>query len=316
MAGAAEAGLGLASVLVAAEAAAPVEAVDVVAVEVRDDDDVDIAGTDAEGAVITDLTTAVILVIVLVVLGGNIMTQGEGWSSLIVYLLALRYSMSQLKSALAGTAGINRFFHQSRAYFLFVESEHESLPSRCTEGISELPLRCNADQTLAGCQNEIVAKPGDRIVLIAPYKPSRFHLHLLFTQLLDDDPEAIRSALSNARLEMGQCSSASHDADALKLKSSRSSILITGSNSDALEVNQGETDNGNISSNDIILIGQTRFKPASIRPADIVVLSDGDRVVWLGRGSDALSHQEEFNSIVDQSARTIAVADDGDDSQD
>jgi hypothetical protein len=154
-----------------------------------------------ESKFVSDFFTAFILMIVLVTLGGQIMRQGEGWTALLTYLLAMRYGMNQIKSALSGFAGINRFFHQMRAYFLFVNSQHEPLrPATAVTTPESLTISCEARSALPGSRQQLVIRPGERIVLYGPFQPTRFQMHALFAQLFGESMEMLRAIMARTRI--------------------------------------------------------------------------------------------------------------------
>lgn len=145
---------------------------------------------------ITDCSAAIILVIVLVTLGGSILRDGGGWAFLLIYLLALRYSMSQLKSTLTSFTNIARFFHQIRAYFLFIYADHEPIELQQGSTIQCLKIQCTSDQRLPGSLDAITLRGGDCFAVYGPFKPTRFQLRALYGVLFAEQDDVVRDAIS------------------------------------------------------------------------------------------------------------------------
>lgn len=70
---------------------------------------------------LSELTIALTLGSILVLLGMDILRTGTGWGTLIIYLLALRMAMNHLTSLMRAVTTINRFYHQVRRYFIYLD---------------------------------------------------------------------------------------------------------------------------------------------------------------------------------------------------
>jgi len=159
---------------------------------------------------ITDCSAAIILVIVLVTLGGSILRDGGGWALLLIYLLALRYSMSQLKSTLTSFTNIARFFHQIRAYFLFIYADHEPIVQQPGASLQCLTIQCTSDQPLPGSLDSLTLRGGDCLAVYGSFKPTRFQLRALYGVLFAEHDEVVRAAISVSVLIADESDLAKH----------------------------------------------------------------------------------------------------------
>jgi ABC-type multidrug transport system fused ATPase/permease subunit len=154
-----------------------------------------------ESQFISDCFTAIILTIVLIMLGAGILRDGHGWTSLLIYLLALRYGMAQTKSALSSFAGVNRFFHQVQAYLRFLDSQNESFgsPKRAMH-LDQLTVRCEPNQLKVECERELTIRPREAVGICGPFRPTRFQICAMFAVLADDSSETLQAVIANSQL--------------------------------------------------------------------------------------------------------------------
>lgn len=259
-----------------------------------------------ESQFVSDLATAIVIVTVLVALGGRILLDGEGWSSLIVYLLVLRYSMGQMKSVFAGLAGINRFFHQVRAYFLFLEGQHELLPVPSSEGIEELDLRCRDTERIPGATAALTVRPGQRVTVLQPDRLTRFRLFDLFHQILAEAPDILQRAMASTQLHTPEESRgvvAPTDPAGKAPSSSPGPAggrgrIVVASTLIAPLATEGDGAPEHPFAHDFLIVVRDRFDLSAVRWADVVVVSDGEQVVWLGSAVDAPALRTEIEAVI------------------
>lgn len=96
-----------------------------------------------KAVLLNNLTLITLLIEVLVILGRNAFQTGVGWGSLIVYILALRYCMNQIRNISSSLTGINRFYPVFTRYFNFIEHfenpERETKPSPSRQYVTRAP---------------------------------------------------------------------------------------------------------------------------------------------------------------------------------
>jgi hypothetical protein len=277
-----------------------------------------------ESQFITDCFTAVILVVVLVTLGGSILRDGEGWATLLVYLLALRYAMAQVRSTLASLAGVNRYFHQARAYLLFLDADHEGLgagaglePGAGDAGgepaaaLESLTVRCTAADPLPHSQPSLIVRPGERIAVLGPFRPSRFQVRALYAALFGECPRTLRAAIartvlvpdcdvaeqragSSAQPEIGRING-SRASQARRRDSAREHAggldLVVMSDKTA-RARKDSSGPGDRSADALAAPWQacialvSRVAALQQVPCDAIVVTDGESVIWIGTPED------------------------------
>ncbi|MFA9478282.1 hypothetical protein ACERK3_08235 [Phycisphaerales bacterium AB-hyl4] len=122
---------------------------------------------------VSDVFIAVSVVLILIVLGGNILMQGTGWSALIVYLLALRFGLTHFKALMAGVAGVNRFYHQVDQYLTFVEFVGQPHPpTAAVDALTLTPESPSIEASMSQCEVHV----GSRVAVLCTTSLNRFTL--------------------------------------------------------------------------------------------------------------------------------------------
>ncbi len=134
-------------------------------------------------------------------MGGTIIKQGSGWGRLLVYVVALRFAMTNLQKTFSIITAINRFYPQVRRYFLFVQSfeqkDQEDFPP-----LQEYELRLNGQEPesiLEGSSQGMHLRPGSFLALITQLELSRYTLADILRGLLGEGHRAFKAAMYSAR---------------------------------------------------------------------------------------------------------------------
>lgn len=134
-------------------------------------------------------------------MGGSIIKQGSGWGRLLVYVVALRFAMTNLQKVFSTITGINRFYPQVRRYFLFVQS-FEQKDQEDFSPLQEYELRLNGQQPesiLEGSSQGMHLRPGSFLALITQLELSRYTLADMLRGLLGEEHGAFKAAMYSAR---------------------------------------------------------------------------------------------------------------------
>ena len=144
---------------------------------------------------VSNILIAVSTFVIFVILGSRIIFEGEGWGRLIVYLAALRYGLTNLKQCSRSITSTNRFYHQVRRYFYFLDNTETvsrakgPLPSKYTIKVGPEPLK--------GSLESWDISQGGRIGLMSLVKLNRYTLAGLTEGLLGHSSKAANNALSS-----------------------------------------------------------------------------------------------------------------------
>lgn len=79
-----------------------------------------LAGTPKSGFV-GDVLLAVSVFLVLVILMGDVLRTGQGWTGVIAYVIAVQFAFSNLRALNSSITGMNRFYPQVRRYRIYVD---------------------------------------------------------------------------------------------------------------------------------------------------------------------------------------------------
>lgn len=140
----------------------------------------------ARSQLLSDLTLAIVLAVILIALGATILREGTGWSTLLLYLLLLRFCMVHVRTLMSGIAECNRFYHQLREYFGFVGAAEAAAPE---QDLPPAKLRCGGRIRISESQPSTVLDPGEIVGLLRSGSLNRYLLGLLLTQLLPKLPD-------------------------------------------------------------------------------------------------------------------------------
>jgi ABC-type multidrug transport system fused ATPase/permease subunit len=149
---------------------------------------------------ISGIFMSMILGFILLVMGMDIIHSGIGWGSLLVYLLALRFAMTNLQTVFSQITGINRFYPQVLRYFLFVQSYFPEVKSR-TYPLDRYELRVTVDERdrLQGTLARSMIKVGTHLSLVTPLELNRYTMAALTRSMIGESKSIIKSALFSMR---------------------------------------------------------------------------------------------------------------------
>ena len=159
----------------------------------------------ANSRLVSGILMALGMSLILLVMGETIIREGSGWGRLLVYVVALRYTITNLQSSFALVTSINRFYPQVRRYLLFVQS---SLIEDKTgyPAFDHYELRA-AKIRLDGSKEHLILDRGARLALVTPLELNRYTMAALARSLLGESEHALRSALFSMRFATARDSS-------------------------------------------------------------------------------------------------------------
>jgi len=154
--------------------------------------------------VVSELTSgifiALIIGLIIFIMGGGIIRQGSGWGRLLVYVVALRYAMTNLQHCFSLITSINRYYPQARRHFEFVRTFFRDDQKLHASHVT-YEARVDPDSALEGSLQSLTLKRGTRLALVTPHpKLNHYTLATLMKPLLGDSEKAIASALASMRL--------------------------------------------------------------------------------------------------------------------
>jgi hypothetical protein len=143
---------------------------------------------------VSDVLLAIAIFAILLSMGSSIIHEKAGWGRLIIFLVALRYMLVNLKEAVSRITSINRFFPQLKRYFQFLEKTkplerfNGSGPSHYKTSVSSHPIH--------GSLHNWEIQNGSRIGLISSFYLNRYTIAHLTDNLLANHHENAEYALS------------------------------------------------------------------------------------------------------------------------
>ncbi|MDA8660019.1 hypothetical protein N9M01_07345 [Luminiphilus sp.] len=148
---------------------------------------------------VSGLFTSVIVGLILGIMGVGIIRDGAGWERLLAYVVALRFALTSLQSVFSSLTAINRFYPQVRRYMDFVLSYSPEDAMRHPPR-DQYAIALHGDAVaLPGSRERLEIERGDRVALVTPRELNRYALAAVCETLLDEETEAVLSALHSAR---------------------------------------------------------------------------------------------------------------------
>ncbi len=144
---------------------------------------------------VSNILLAVATFTIFLTLGLSILTEGKGWGRLIIYLIALRYVLVNLKQLNKNITSINRFYPQIRRYFQFVQNT--GIPFRDGEKLLESYTVVVGGNPIDGSLKQYDLSKGICVGLISPVALNRYTLAFLTDSLLGKSPDAAITALGS-----------------------------------------------------------------------------------------------------------------------
>lgn len=144
---------------------------------------------------VSNILFAVAIFTIFLTLGLSILTEGKGWGRLIIYLIALRYVLVNLKQLSKNITSINRFYPQIRRYFQFIQNtETQSIDG---EKLLESYTVVVGGNPIDGSLEHYDLSKGSCVGLISPVALNRYTLAFLTDSLLGKSSDAARTALGS-----------------------------------------------------------------------------------------------------------------------
>ena len=144
---------------------------------------------------ISNILFAITIFVILLALGAGIILKGEGWGNLIVYLVALRFGLVNMKQSSSKITGINRFYPQVKRYFQFLENMMSPPETEDIQHINYL-VTVGANHIEGSMESYNLCK-GNRIGLVGAVELNRYTLASTVDCLLGHSHQAVKSALSS-----------------------------------------------------------------------------------------------------------------------
>lgn len=144
---------------------------------------------------VSDILFAITIFVILLALGAGIILKGEGWGNLIIYLVALRFGLVNMKQSSKKITGINRFYPQVKRYFQFLESTATPAGTKEEQSVN---YSVTADaKYIEGSMESYDLCKGSRIGLVSTVELNRYTLASIVDSLLGHSQQAVKSALSS-----------------------------------------------------------------------------------------------------------------------
>lgn len=146
---------------------------------------------------ISNILFAAAVFMILLILGEKIIFEGHGWEKLIVYLLALRYMITNVKQINTKVTSINRFYPQLKRYFQFLDATIRL--QKKEKGIQppKYSLLVSVNSRLKGTRDSFDIKEGNRIGIVCPVVLNRYTLAFLMDCMLGHSRGAVKYALGS-----------------------------------------------------------------------------------------------------------------------
>ena len=127
----------------------------------------------------SNLLLALSVFAIIIVFGNQAITQNTGWEQLIIYLLALRYALVNVKKIFTKITNINRFYPQLRRYLDFIKHVEKTDCKNTNEVEIKAPIK-----TIPNSLSAITLAEGVTLAVIWDYPistPSTFSLFVKLT---------------------------------------------------------------------------------------------------------------------------------------
>mgnify|MGYP001568135826 CR=1 FL=1 len=144
---------------------------------------------------VSNILFAITIFVLLLTLGSSIILKGAGWGNLIVYLVALRFVLVNMKQISKKVTGINRFYPQIKRYFQFVENT-TTPPAINGDRVNDYCITTSTN-TVDGSLASFNISKGYKVGLISGVELNRYTLVFIIDCLLGHSKQAVNSALSS-----------------------------------------------------------------------------------------------------------------------
>ena len=144
---------------------------------------------------VSNILFAITIFVLLLIMGSRIIFRADNWSSLIVYLIALRFFLVNIRQLSRQITHLNRFYPQIKRYFQFLNN------TKALQGNGDLrstPYMILAEKPIENSLKNWQLRKGSRIGLISAVKLNRYTLAFFIHCLLGHSKQAAENALSSA----------------------------------------------------------------------------------------------------------------------
>lgn len=145
---------------------------------------------------ISNIVLATAIFLILLILGKSIISEGKGWGELIVYLIALRFMLTNMRQVNRKATGINRLYPQIRRYFQFLNATIIT-PMPGIAPPANYTINTPAPPAIEGSLESWELKKGSRISLLSPIALNRYTLGFLTGCMLGHSAEKTKNALES-----------------------------------------------------------------------------------------------------------------------
>jgi ABC-type multidrug transport system fused ATPase/permease subunit len=158
-----------------------------------------------QSAFASGIFLSVTLGLTLLFMGTSIIIDGHGWERLLVYLVALRYALTNMQTVFSNITGVNRYYPQVSRIFTFIKSFEQNKPTDTAlpdEYQVKLP-----QPFIQQSDNELLLRKGMRVAMVTAIRPNRYTLASLAKLLLNDTGSLYRPVVYSMRFATTQHSS-------------------------------------------------------------------------------------------------------------
>jgi hypothetical protein len=149
-----------------------------------------------QSRLVSGLFSAIMVGLLLFILGQKIITSGIGWGELLIYLVALRFTMTSLQLVFGQLTTVNRFYPQIQRYGLFISNYPLALPNNNQD--LALPVTLNIGDTLnIGSDQKLTISSGDRIAALVPFAINKYNYAHLIGQIAEVTNSPVNQLLAN-----------------------------------------------------------------------------------------------------------------------
>ena len=143
---------------------------------------------------VSNILFAITIFLLLLIMGTRIIFKADNWSSLIVYLIALRFLLVNLRQLSRQITNLNRFYPQIKRYFQFLNNTETSQKNSESHPTNYMIL---ANKPIENSLKNWQLCKGSRLGLISTVKLNRYTLVFIVNCLLGHSKQEAGNALSS-----------------------------------------------------------------------------------------------------------------------
>ncbi|GJQ49236.1 putative membrane protein [Candidatus Kuenenia stuttgartiensis] len=146
---------------------------------------------------ISNIVFALAIFLILLIMGRSIISEGKGWGELIVYLIALRFMLTNMRQVNRKATGINRLYPQIRRYFQFLCATVITPKTGAVPPASYIIVPTTTHPAIEGSLEYGELKAGSRMGLLSTVTLNRYTLGFLTDCILGHSVEKTKTALES-----------------------------------------------------------------------------------------------------------------------